>query len=138
MSNFTKSIVYSGVVLAAGLIAIFAIYNNMSGSEMSGIEPAAGTEAAGAYSDSFEGVTDSVQQASEDAMHAAEGAMEATGEAVSEGVDHAVDAVEDATGMDSTVTEPASAEEPVEGTVDGAMAPADDAEKAADDAEHTE
>jgi hypothetical protein len=46
MSNFTKSIVYSGVVLAAGLVAIFAIYNNMSGQEpMNYIEPAAGEEA---------------------------------------------------------------------------------------------
>ncbi|MEM6465256.1 MAG: hypothetical protein AAF679_01945 [Pseudomonadota bacterium] len=44
MTNFTKSIVYSGVVLAAGLVAIFAIYNNMSGTDVAGIEPAAGVE----------------------------------------------------------------------------------------------
>ena len=46
MTNFTKSVVYSGVVLVAGLIAIFAIQNNMNGSadRFSAVEPAAGVE----------------------------------------------------------------------------------------------
>ena len=44
MNNFTKSIVYSGVVLAAGLVAIFAIYNNMQTQSPASIEPAAGQE----------------------------------------------------------------------------------------------
>ena len=46
MSNFTKSIIYSGVVLVAGLVAIFTIYNNMTstpGINYGQIEPAAGT-----------------------------------------------------------------------------------------------
>lgn len=45
MSNFTKSIVYSGVVLVAGLVAVFTIYNNMAvtdGAGYANIEPAAG------------------------------------------------------------------------------------------------
>lgn len=42
MNNFSKSIVYSGLVLAAGLVAIFAVYNNMSERGAAGIEPAAG------------------------------------------------------------------------------------------------
>ena len=45
MSNFTKSIVYSGVVLVAGLVAVFSIYNNMattSANSVANIEPAAG------------------------------------------------------------------------------------------------
>lgn len=47
MGNFTKSIFYSGTVLAAGLIAIFSIYSNMTGQTgFSAIEPAAGEVAA--------------------------------------------------------------------------------------------
>lgn len=46
MSNFTKSILYSTTVLAAGLVAIFAIYNSVTepsdGFSVSEIAPAAG------------------------------------------------------------------------------------------------
>lgn len=44
MDNFTKSIVYSGVVLAAGLVSIFAIYNNMTPDRtgLSNIQPSSG------------------------------------------------------------------------------------------------
>lgn len=46
MSDFTKSIVYSGFVLVAGLIAIFAISSNMTAQQgaetFAVIEPAAG------------------------------------------------------------------------------------------------
>jgi hypothetical protein len=52
MSNFTKSIVYSAAVLAVGLIAIFAIYNNMAGqSGVGDIEPAAGEQVFGETSE---------------------------------------------------------------------------------------
>jgi len=48
MSDFSKSIVYSGLVLVAGLIAIFAISSNMTtqqpGAEFAAIQPAAGEE----------------------------------------------------------------------------------------------
>lgn len=49
MNDFTKSILYSGVVLAAGLIAVFAIQSNMTGAQkdagqISSVEPAAGQE----------------------------------------------------------------------------------------------
>lgn len=46
MSDFSKSIVYSGLVLVAGLIAVFAISSNMTtspdGASFATIEPAAG------------------------------------------------------------------------------------------------
>ncbi|MCD8562780.1 MAG: hypothetical protein LRY54_01680, partial [Alphaproteobacteria bacterium] len=47
MSNFTKSIMYSGIVLVAGLIAVFSIYENMDASkeaQLGAITPAAGEE----------------------------------------------------------------------------------------------
>ena len=51
MSNFTKSVLYSTTVLAAGLIAIFSIYNNVSTSKdeisMANISPAAGESTLG-------------------------------------------------------------------------------------------
>lgn len=48
MSDFTRSLLYSGFVLAAGLMAIIAIQNNMDAhraSSYSMIEPAAGQQA---------------------------------------------------------------------------------------------
>jgi len=50
MSDFSKSIVYSGLVLVAGLIAVFAISSNMTTTDDAAapfavIEPAAGDEA---------------------------------------------------------------------------------------------
>ena len=65
MNNFTKSIVYSGVVLAAGLVAIFAIYNNISGTnDVSYIEPAAGTESAEGVSEGISDISNSVTETS--------------------------------------------------------------------------
>ncbi|MEM7680109.1 MAG: hypothetical protein AAF182_03805 [Pseudomonadota bacterium] len=61
MSDFTKSIVYSGFVLVAGLIAVFAISSNMTaptgdtGSAFAVIEPAAGNETA---TDTMDTMTD--------------------------------------------------------------------------------
>ncbi|MFP4385941.1 MAG: hypothetical protein ACLFRA_01880 [Alphaproteobacteria bacterium] len=59
MCNFTRSILYSTMVLAAGLVAIFSIYNSVSvspdGSAVSQISPAAGDSTLGvSYSESSE------------------------------------------------------------------------------------
>ena len=54
MSNFTKSIVYSGIVLVAGLVAVFTLYNNMAttgANSFANMEPAAGEMARGLESD---------------------------------------------------------------------------------------
>lgn len=47
MNNFTKSIIYSGLVLVAGMIAVIAIQNNLgpTATSFSALEPAAGEEA---------------------------------------------------------------------------------------------
>ncbi len=46
MNNFTKSVMYSTTVLAVGLVAMFAIYSNISpndgSSSIANISPAAG------------------------------------------------------------------------------------------------
>ena len=89
MSNFTKSIVYSGVVLAAGLVAIFAIYNNMSGNDVASIEPAAGSQAGEGFAESFEGFADSIQEAAEDATEAASDMAEHAAEATEEAMEDA-------------------------------------------------
>lgn len=47
MSDFTRSIIYSGFVLVAGLVAIFAISSNLTSTDPNSfavIEPAAGIE----------------------------------------------------------------------------------------------
>ena len=107
MSNFTKSIVYSGAVLAVGLVAIFAIYNNMAptGTNFASLEPASG-EATSTIEDGFEGTTNSILDAAADAGEAAgEMAEEATnaaldgasdaGEAISEGAEAATETATD-------------------------------------------
>lgn len=79
MNNFTKSIVYSGVVLAAGLVAIFAIYNNVSSnSSVSYIEPAAGTEAVEGISEGAANLTGSITDASGEAVSGASETISAT------------------------------------------------------------
>ena len=67
MSNFTKSIFYSGTVLAIGLIAVFTIYNSTIGtdaSSVSSIEPAAGVEF-GAFQETVAQTTDAITNAVE-------------------------------------------------------------------------
>lgn len=101
MNNFTKSVVYSGLVVAAGLVAIFAIYNNMEtgGPDLSAIEPAAGqydemnTNTEG-MTGTFQQVTDEAAQAGEEVMDAAKDAAKDAGEAMDKAVDAAVDAVD--------------------------------------------
>lgn len=122
MNNFTKSIVYSGVVLAAGLVAIFAIYNNMNTAEsnLSYIEPAAGeastTEATPAEESTIgQEAIDAASQAAEQASEAATSAADAVEETASEAVESAEEAVDataeaiDAEAQDAT--EPAAGEE---------------------------
>lgn len=82
MNNFTKSIVYSGIVVAAALVAVFAIYDNMSGPQQSPlqqIEPASGaastqgTQDGQPMSDSFEQINEA-QPASDATAPATDGA----------------------------------------------------------------
>ena len=88
MNNFTKSIVYSGVVLAAGLVAIFAIYNNMgTDTNVSYIEPAAGTEAAEGITQGLTDITTSVQEAAADATEAAGDMAEKAGDMAKDAAD---------------------------------------------------
>ncbi len=91
MNNFTKSIVYSGVVLAAGLVAIFAIYNNMGtdASNVSYIEPAAGEEtmtekATEAYDNTVEAITETAEDAGEAISETAEDTTTAIEETIEE------------------------------------------------------
>ena len=130
MSNFTKSIVYSGVVLAAGLVAIFAIYNNMAAQgPVSSIEPASGQEAtldqtlegqpaatedatgaAGQASDAAAAATEASEGAA-DAAAAAEQASDAASEAASDAktaADEATEAAKKASEAGST--EPSAGE----------------------------
>lgn len=87
MNNFTKSIVYSGVVLAAGLVAIFAIYNNMGtdASNMSYIEPASGEETFTENAEeAFDATVDAVEETAEDAQAAIEETVEGVETAIEE------------------------------------------------------
>lgn len=93
MSDFTKSIVYSGVVLVAGLIAIFSIYNNMTAdtaSNYAGISPAAGEQATTtpAFSEevqqNLEAVMDEAGEMASDAAEAAQDAASDVAEQASE------------------------------------------------------
>lgn len=112
MSNFTKSIVYSGVVLAVGLIAIFAIRGNME--EQAGgfatVEPAAGQEEG--Y---FETMPEETTQAREEVEHMTEEAMEETSEAMEEAAEMTEEAMEETSeetvkngAEDASETEPAA------------------------------
>ncbi|MCF8496207.1 MAG: hypothetical protein K9G62_06030 [Alphaproteobacteria bacterium] len=121
MSSFTKSIVYSGVVLALGLVAIFAIRSNMidQGAGMSNIEPAAGQVAEDTTG------TDEAAQTQEDATATIEPATGEEAAVVEE--EAAADAAHDA-----------SVNTIVESDADAAAADANeaaaDANEAADDA----
>ena len=95
MNNFTKSILYSGVVMAVGLVAVFAIYNNMSqiSSSYSDIAPAAGN-AEGSMEDALTGSILEQISAEIEATAAQAAAIEAaSGE---EDIEHAVDAIDNA------------------------------------------
>jgi len=131
MSNFTKSIVYSGVVLAAGLVAIFAIYNNMSGQgPVSYIEPAAGEEAMidGQPADALAVVEgEAAAEAATQAEEATDAAAAATD--ASEGAAEAAQAAEQA--ADSATEAASNAEAAAEEATDAAAQATDAAAEAA-------
>ena len=124
MSNFTKSIVYSTTVLAAGVVAIFAIYNNVStdtdGAAVAGITPAAGTSTIGI---NFENVIDEAKtkatlaasDAKEAVGNAAEGAKETMdnvigaeeGKSVGDVIGEKIDAIEPAAAGSEATEKPA-------------------------------
>lgn len=144
MSNFTRSIVYSGVVLAAGLVAIFAIYNNIDDNSASGlasIQPAAGNVGE-AFTDTYDSAVSAIEQASSevdmemDATVEAEEAVEdinAEADAVVESVEEATEeAVEDA----ETVVEEAT--EAAEDAAEQAETAVEEATEAVEDAAGTE
>lgn len=134
MSNFTKSIFYSGAVLAVAMIAVFSIYTNMTqnGSELGAIEPAAGEEAvmeegaleqAGDYisntaTDAAAAAKDMAQQAAENAGMTDEATPAATegenAEDTAEAEKPAPDATEPAAGEAIEPTEGAAEETPAE------------------------
>lgn len=91
MKNFTKSIVYSGVVLAAGLVAVFAIQNNMNGTQtqtpLFAIEPAAGTE--GDYQVGGQSFIPVIEQMTEDSAEAIENMAEEASNVAEETLDAA-------------------------------------------------
>lgn len=93
MSDFTKSIVYSGFVLVAGLVAIFAISSNMTVDQTNGtsfavIEPAAGDETntfsiPEPVANSFEATQDQAEWATEEALAKLRDALKEAGVDVS-------------------------------------------------------
>lgn len=97
MNNFTKSIVYSGVVLAAGLVAIFAIYNNMGtdGSNVSYIEPAAGEQLSEDISEAYDNTVEAIEETATDAGAAISETAEKATEAVAETAEDAATAIEE-------------------------------------------
>ncbi len=124
MSNFTKSILYSTTVLAAGLVAIFAIYNNVTtspdGGVFAGLAPAAGEQSGESdlginfeaefkkAEDAVESVSTDIQQKTTSAVEnnladiatqAGDSVPEATAglEDLAEKADHAKEAVEEKT-----------------------------------------
>lgn len=123
MSNFTKSILYSTTVLAAGLVAIFAIYNNVTtskdGTSVASIAPASGENSLGvnfgetvnsisagaaeAMKSAGESVTDTAASAMETAKQATATSADAlnniatsAGEVVSDKVENIAEAITDA------------------------------------------
>ncbi len=142
MSNFTKSIFYSTFVLAAGLVAIFAIYNNVttnqSGSSLAEISPAAGEESAIVIE--YDEVMNKGSDVAADATTAVLGAAETVGSAINGAVDATEETLAEAGDMVEKTMEslaPAAGEEttteaPAEET------PVTEGEEAATDAAATE
>ncbi len=132
MSNFTKSIVYSGVVLAAGLVAIFAIYNNMSGQgPVSYIEPASGEEAILLDGQATDPLATAEGEAAIEAATQAEEATDAVA-AATEASEGAADAAATAEQAADSATEAASnAEAAAEEATEAAEQATDAAEEAA-------
>ncbi|MGN7438249.1 MAG: hypothetical protein ACTHOO_06340 [Alcanivorax sp.] len=122
MSNFTKSIVYSTTVLAAGVVGIFAIYNVAStppGSNVAEISPAAGTSSIGI---DYSAAVEKAQDAKDSVIEAGVATSEAIGEAVEDAKEMGADMtesisadIEDAKDAITEATEtPVNEEAPVE------------------------
>ncbi len=89
MSNFTKSIFYSGAVLAVAMIAVFSIYTNMTQkNDLGAIEPAAGeetmTEEQGALQQAGDYIAEKASNAAEAAKDMTEQAAENAGNLAAE------------------------------------------------------
>jgi cytoskeletal protein RodZ len=134
MSNFTKSIVYSGVVLAVGLIAIFAIRSNMTEQgTLSYIEPASGeavVEGDAAVAAEGEAAADAAATATE----AAEDAAAASTEATEAAADAAAAASEASEAADTAATAGAEAEAAADAAVEGEAAAAEGEAEATEEA----
>jgi methyl-accepting chemotaxis protein len=131
MSSFTKSIVYSGIVLAAGLVAVFAIYSNMGqkDSDYSYIEPASGSQAAEAGSEAIQGFANSVQEISADAVEGSQEMAEDVAETAEDTAEGAVEAIEE-TAEDAVE----ATEEAIENAADTASETAENATEEAENA----
>jgi cytoskeletal protein RodZ len=144
MSNFTKSIVYSGVVLAVGLIAIFAIRSNMTEQgTLSYIEPASGeavvegdaaVDAAVAAEGEAAAAEDAAADAAVTATEAAEDAAAASTEATEAAADAAAAASEASEAADTAATAGAEAEAAADAAVEGEAAAAEGEAEATEEA----
>lgn len=132
MSNFTKSIVYSGLVLVAGLVAVFSIYNNMANTDatsFANMEPAAG-----GYTSSMPDATEIMDDASGFVNEAVTTATEAAGATPQEISDMVDEATEEAVEEVADETEAAAEEAGEEAATEAEEAISTEAEEAAHDA----
>lgn len=120
MNNVVKSVIFAAVVLVAGIAAMQVIYNNVSGSDVAGIEPAAGEGFMGTIEENANEAADSIQQTTGEAW-----------DATKETAEDAADAVQEAW---DDVTAPETPAEIAEEAADDAEAAAQDAAEAAEDA----
>ncbi len=142
MSNFTKSVVYSTTVLAAGVVAIFAIYNNVStspdGSSVADITPAAGVSSIGiGYDKAIENVSNTIEASTEAAKEkvgeikdSAEAAMEPVkskmddaGAVVGETIEQAGEAIEETFTPEDTIEQIEPAHEEIKKQIKGSSGP---------------
>ncbi len=97
MSNFTKSVLYSATVLVAGLVAISAIYNNVTsndGSDFAQMSPAAGNIPESDIGIDFSNMIDSTKKNALDAAKATGEAFEDASEMAAQKVDEASSALD--------------------------------------------
>ena len=142
MSNFTKSIVYSTTVLAAGVVAIFAIYNNVStspdGSSVADITPAAGVSSIGiGYDKAIENVSNTIEASTEAAkekagemkdsakaaMEPIKSKMDDAGAVVGETVEQAGEAIEETFTPEDTIEQIEPAHEEIKKQIKGSSGP---------------
>ncbi len=113
MKNFTRSVLYSSTVLAAGLVAIFAIYSNVStfenGQSIANISPAAGESSLGvnfgevidtsAIKVDMERTPEAIQSAMESSANALNNMVSAAGQEIPEVAIEAINATNEADAM---------------------------------------